>query len=176
MRTSQHKRLVRLAGLMVLSLLVAVTGVQAAQARLNEPSGPVAKTASSQLPSAAQVAQHKGIAASAQSLSGPQLPSAAQVAQHKGTAASAPRVTAVTARAGTQGRGGVASVPYATATGAAPVSSGRSSTTAWIVGGSAALIAAMGAWALMRRRRQSGELASATYCAQHPEDPMCQAA
>ena len=152
MRTSQHKRLVRLAGLMVLSLLVAVTGVQAAQARLNEPSGPVAKTASSQLPSAAQVAQHKG------------------------TAASAPRVTAVTARAGTQGRGGVASVPYATATGAAPVSSGRSSTTAWIVGGSAALIVVMGAWALMRRRRQSGELASATYCAQHPEDPMCQAA
>ena len=200
MRTSQHKRLVRLAGLMVLSLLVAVTGVQAAQARLNEPSGPVAKTASSQLPSAAQVAQHKGIAASAQSLSGPQLPSAAQVAQHKGTAASAqslsgpqlpsaaqvaqhagiaasaPRVTAVTARAGTQGRGGVASVPYATATGAAPVSSGRSSTTAWIVGGSAALIVVIGAWALIRRRRQSGELASATYCAQHPEDPMCQAA
>jgi len=150
MRTSQHKRLVRLAGLMVLSLLVAVTGVQAAQARLNEPSGPVAKTASSQLPSAAQVAQHKGIAASAQSLSGPQLPSAAQVAQHKGIAASASR--------------------------AAPVSSGRSSTTAWIVGGAAALIVVMGAWARMRRRRQSGELASATYCAQHPEDPLCQAA
>ena len=176
MKTSLHRRLVPLAGLVVLSLLVAATGVQAAQARLMEPSGPVSKTSSSQLPTAAQVAQHKGIVTSAQSLSGVQLPTAAQVAQHKGLVASPPRVTAVTARAGTLGRGGVASVPYARATGAAPVSSGSSSTTAWVVAGSAALIVVIGAWALIRRRRQPRELASATYCAQHPEDPLCQAA
>ena len=58
-----------------------------------------------------------------------------------------------------------------------PASSDASSTTAWIAVGSAAAVLLVGfaAWALLRRRRQPGELASAAYCAQHPEDPLCSA-
>ena len=66
--------------------------------------------------------------------------------------------------------GGSASVT----TSAAP--SGTSSTTYWVVGVAAALIAGIGAWALLRRRRQPAESASAAYCARHAEDPMCRVA
>ena len=56
-------------------------------------------------------------------------------------------------------------------------SSGTPSTTYWLIGAAAAvLIAGMGAWALLRRRRQPAESASAAYCAQHPEDSLCGAA
>jgi len=49
-----------------------------------------------------------------------------------------------------------------------------SSTTAWIVAGSiaAALIVIL-VWVLVRSRRQPAVRASAAYCAQHPEDPVC---
>jgi len=57
-----------------------------------------------------------------------------------------------------------------------PASSDASSASAWIAVGSAAAVLLVGfaAWALMRRR-QPGELASAAYCAQRPEDPQCSA-
>jgi hypothetical protein len=73
-----------------------------------------------------------------------------------------------------QGVAGAATTP---ASGAQPASSDTSSTTAWIAVGSAAAVLLVGfaAWALMRRRRQPGELASEAYCAQHPEDPLCSA-
>jgi hypothetical protein len=87
---------------------------------------------------------------------------------------------------GTQGRGGVALVPSAPASGVqdswsvmaatsgTSSSSGTSSTSYWIIGAAAAvIIAGIGAWALLRRRRQP---ASAAYCARHPEDSLCGAA
>jgi hypothetical protein len=57
----------------------------------------------------------------------------------------------------------------------APAGTQGSSRTAWIAGGSAAvaLIVVVGAWALLRRRRQPSGHPSAAYCAQHPEDPQC---
>jgi hypothetical protein len=63
----------------------------------------------------------------------------------------------------------------AAASGAAPASSDTSSSTGWMFAGSAAaiLFVAFLAWALIRRRRQPGERASAAYCAQHPEDALC---
>jgi hypothetical protein len=141
MKTTAQKRLARLAGLLLLSLLVFATGVQAAQAV-------------------------------------PQGLTPAQLHQYVGQAPSATGSgTGVTPAAGTQGRGGVALTPFAPAPAAQPASSGTS-TTAWIVAGSAAALAVIGiaAWALLRRRRQPGERASAAYCTQHPEDSMCTAA
>jgi len=83
-------------------------------------------------------------------------------------------VTAANTAARNQGVVGAAPAP---ASGAQPASSDASSATAWIAVGSAAAVLLVGfaAWALMRRRRQPGELASAAYCAQHPEDPQCSA-
>ncbi len=107
-------------------------------------------------------------------------------------------VPAVTAPAGTQGRGGfdaahftppqpqglaaaerhahgarsrsVANVPASPA-----ASSGTSSTSVWIAAGSiaAALIVGIAVWAQVRRRRRPGGRPSAAYCAQHPEDALC---
>jgi len=83
-------------------------------------------------------------------------------------------VTAANTDARNQGVLGAVPAP---ASGAQPASSDASSTTAWIAFGSAAAVLLVGfaAWALLRRRRQPGELASAAYCAQHPEDPLCSA-
>jgi hypothetical protein len=138
MKTSLQRWPVRLAGLAVLSLLVTVTGVQAAQAK------------ALQLPTAAQTAQHQSF------VPGPfaqlQLPTAAQVAQHQGIAAGS----------------------VATSTTAQPASSGMSATTVWIASLVVAGALLVGAWAVLRRRRQRGELAS--FCAQHPEDARCAAA
>ncbi len=95
---------------------------------------------------------------------------------------------AVTTAAGTEvGRGGVGLVAPAAgvqdswsvtaATTGTSSTSGTSSTTYWLIGAAvAALIASIGAWALMRRRRQPAESASAAYCARHPEDSLCGAA
>jgi hypothetical protein len=60
---------------------------------------------------------------------------------------------------------------------AQPASSSASSTTAWIAAGTAAALAiiVIAAWALIRRQRP-GQLASASYCAQHPGDSLCRAA
>ena len=156
MKTKVQKRLALLASLLLLSLLVFATGIQAAQA-----------------------AQVQGTrAASDSSLTQLQLPTLAQIQQHHGAVAN---VAAVTPAAGTQGRGGVNLAPVTLASAAQPASSGTSSRTAWIVAGSAAavlavLIAGIAAWALVRRRRQPGESALATYCARHPEAPVCAAA
>lgn len=71
---------------------------------------------------------------------------------------------------------GVGAVPVP-ASGAQAASSDTSSTTAWIAVSlvAAVLFVGFAAWALMRRRRQTGELASTAYCAQHAEDPLCSA-
>lgn len=158
MKTIVQKRLTRFAGLLVLSLLLVAVSVQAAQAMRVEGSGSVAvsQTTSSQ----------------------PQgLTTAAQNHHHQGAAGS---VSAATPRAGTQGRGGVTFAPFTPASGtqtASSTTSTTSSTTAWIVGTAAAvLIVGIAVWALMRRRRQPGELASASYCSQHPDDSLCRAA
>jgi LPXTG-motif cell wall-anchored protein len=62
----------------------------------------------------------------------------------------------------------------ATSSAAQPVSTGTSSTT-WIAVGVAvaALIIALAAWVLIRRRRQPGVPGSSAYCASHPEDSLC---
>jgi len=156
MKTIVQKRLTRFAGLLVLSLLLVAVSVQAAQAMRVEGSGSgaVPQTTSSQLQGLTSSAQH----------------------QHdQGVAGS---VSLLTPAAGTQGRGGVALAPSTPASGAQPASSGTSSTTAWIVAGTAAAVLLVGfaGWALIRRRRQPGELASVTFCAQHPEDSLCRAA
>jgi hypothetical protein len=140
MKITTQKRLAVLAGLLLLSLLVFATGVQAAQAATGV--SPLAAT------------QGRG---------GLDL---------RGTSLAA---TGVSPLAATQGRGGFDAARFARASGAQPASSGTSSTTAWIVSGSAAavLFVAFLAWAVIRRRRQPGERASAAYCAQHPEDALC---
>jgi hypothetical protein len=66
----------------------------------------------------------------------------------------------------------VAGIPATTITnGTQPAAS---SATAWFVAGSivAALIIALAAWALLRRR-QPNDRSSASYCMQHREDPVC---
>ena len=79
------------------------------------------------------------------------------------------------AQAGTQGRGGIG--PLAPAFVAQPASASSLPSTTWIAIGSALAVLVVGltAWMLIRRRR-SPELASASYCAQHPQDPLCAAA
>jgi cobalamin biosynthesis Mg chelatase CobN len=167
MKTSLQRWSIRLAGVAVLSLLVTATGVQAAQAK------------ALRLPTAAQTAQRQGVAA------GPyaqlQLPTAAQTARHQGVAAGSGAASTTTpsqaiASAEAQRHAlhkGNGYLPGAAA--AQPASSGISAATAWIVAALAVVGALLvGAWALVRRRRQRGELAS--FCAQHPEDARCSAA
>jgi LPXTG-motif cell wall-anchored protein len=62
----------------------------------------------------------------------------------------------------------------ATSSAAQPVSTGTSS-TAWIATGAAvaALIIALVAWALIRRRRQPSASEASAYCALHPGDALC---
>lgn len=140
MKTTVHRRLALLAGLLLVSLLVFATGIQAAPA--------------------ATAAEGTGAGSD--------------------TAATPPTsldgwVTAANTAPRNQGVVGAVQ-----ASGAQPASSDASSTTAWIVAGSAAVLAVLivgiAAWALMRRRRQPGESPLATYCARHPEAPVCTAA
>jgi hypothetical protein len=156
MRITAQRRLALLAGLLLLALVVFATGIQAAQATTAVGTG-----AGSGAASFTSTTQLQGL-------------TAVRAAQHdQGTVVA---VTAGTAAAGTQGRGGIASAPFAPASGAQPAASGTP--TAWIIAGSVAAVLLVGfaAWALMRRRRQSGERPSAAYCAQHSEDALCTAA
>ena len=116
MKTSAQKRLARLSGLVVLSLLVVALAVQAAQA--------------AQLPTAAQIRQHKGVGASAGTLYAAQLPTAAQTRQHKGVGAAQP-----------------------------PASSGTSSPTVWMAAAAVFGALLIGSWALAVRRRRQSEAA-----------------
>ena len=160
MKTTVQKRLARFAGLLLLSLLVIATGVQAAQAATLQGTG-AAGGGSTSVSQTARIQLQGPLSAALQQL-------------HHGDVAS---VSVATAPAGTQGRGGVNSAPFTPASGTQPASSTTSttsSTTAWIVGTAAAvLIVGIATWALIRRRRQPGELASAGYCAQHPDDSLC---
>ncbi len=179
MKTTSQTRLARLAGFTLLSMLVFAIGVQAALAAVVTGSGAGSGAATF---TPATPAQLQGL-------------TAANAALHdQGSFAS---VASATAPAGTQGRGGVAvaalspSQPQGTAAvqrhyggrfqpsadvlAAQAASTGGTSRSAWIAAGSAAAIVLVGfaAWALMRRRRQPGDRASAAYCAQHPDDAMC---
>ena len=179
MKTSAEKRLVRLSGLLLLSLLVVALAVQAAQAAQVAGTGTGSGT-SWQLPTLAQVQQHHGDIAAAGSgtISTLQLPTSAQVQQHHGDVAAAGTASVTTARAGTQGRGGVNSAPITTAragtqgrggvnlaplapvSGAQPASSGISSTTIWIAAVAVVGALLIGFWALAlpdRRRPRTAE-------------------
>ncbi len=156
MRITAPRRLALLAGLMLLALVVLATGIQAAQAANVTGTGAGSGTASF-----TSTNQLQGL-------------TAARAAQHdRGTVVA---VTAATAPAGTQGRGGAAPAAFAPASGAQPAASGTP--TAWIIAGSlaAALLVGFIAWALVRRRRQLSARPSAAYCAQHSEDALCTAA
>jgi len=182
MKTSLQRWPVRLAGLAVLSLLVTVTGVQAAQAKaLQLPTaaqtaqhqsyapGPYAQL---QLPTAAQTAQHQSF------VPGPlaqlQLPTAAQTAQHQSFVPRPFAQLQLPTAAQVAQHQGIAAGSVAASTTAQPASSGMSATTVWIASLVVAGALLVGAWAVLRRRRQRGELAS--FCAQHPEDARCAAA
>jgi len=87
MKTSAQKRLVRLSGLLLLSLFVVALAVQAAQAARAQGSGTI-NTA--QLPTLAQIQQHHGVGASAGTVNTAQLPTLAQIRQHSGVGAAQP--------------------------------------------------------------------------------------
>ena len=160
MKISVQKRLALLAGLLLLALLVLATGIQAAQAAAVAGSGTGSSAAS--------------FAATTQ----PQQLTAAAAHQHHRGQGAAVAAAGVTAPVGARGRGGFDLRHFTPASGVQPAASGTSSTTAWIIAGSAAAVLLIGfsAWALTRRRRQSGEFASPAYCARHPEDARCTAA
>ena len=155
MKTTLHIRLARFAGLLLLSSLVILTGVQAAQATVVAGTGAGSSTASF-----TQAANLQGLTAAAAARHG------------HGTI-----VAAVTPPAGAQGRGGFDQLQFTPKSGVQTASSGTSSTTtAWIAGSAAVvLLIGLAAWALVRRRRQAGKFPSQAYCAQHPEDSLCAA-
>ena len=172
MKITVQRGLALLAALLLLALVVFATGIQAAQAATATGTGAGSGNSTidaQQLPTLAQVQQHQGIGPYASATT-------ASAGTQGGVRRAARRGVITTASAGTQGRGGVG--PLAAVSVAQPASSGTSSTSAWIVIGSAlaALIVGITAWALLRRRRQPGESVSATYCAQHPDDALCGAA
>ena len=154
MKITAQRRLVLLAGLLLLSLLVFAMSIQVAQA-MN--------------------ASGSGAGPGKSTINALQLPTLAQVQQHQGIG---PYASVTTAQAGTQGRGGVAVASLTPVQPKALTAASGSSTSAWIAVGTAAAIVLVGfaAWALMRRRRQPEARASAAYCAQHPEDGLCTAA
>lgn len=145
MKSTAQKRLARLAGLVVLSLLVIAVGAQVVRA--------------------AAVAGAEGRGGAALLTTTPPAESG------RGGFG----LVAATPVAGTQGRGGIAAVPLAPATGTEPISSGTSYTVAWILIGSAVAVLMLGlaAWALVSRRRQRSEPLSVAFCARHPEHAMC---
>ena len=212
MKTSTQLRLVRLSGLLLLSLLVVALAVSSAQAagsggnssqqltlaQVLQRHAAGATTGTAAFTSAQPGTQGRGgigplaaAQAGAQDRGGVTLAvltparagtqgrggigplAAAQAgAQDRGGVTLA---VLTPARAGTQGRGGIG--PLAPTYVAQPASTSSPSSTTWIAIGSAlaVLIVGLTAWVLIRRRR-SAELASASYCAQHPQDPLCAAA
>ncbi len=165
MKTTFQRRSVLLASLLLLSLLVLATGIQAAQAATvagtGAGSGTTATSTTTQdgwLTAANTAARDRDVAAAAATSTTTQdgwLTAANTAARDRDVAAAA---------------------ATRQASGAQPASSDTSSTTAWIAVGSVAAVLLIGfaTWALMRRR-QPGELPSAAYCAQHREDPLCSA-
>ena len=184
--TTVQRRIALLAGLLLLSLLVFATGIQAAQAAIVTGTGagsgttatPVTiqdswVTAANTAPTSQSVA---GAAATPQDgwLTAANTAARNQNVAQAGTAPQDGWLTAANTAARNQD---VAQAGTAPVSGAQTVSADTSSTTAWIAVGSAAAVLLVGfaAWALIRRRRQPDEPASAAYCAQHPEDPLCSA-
>jgi hypothetical protein len=216
MKTTLQSRLARFAGMLLLSSIVFAVGVQAAQANLATEGGSgsgsgvtgtlvaqagtqgrggvsLAPAAASAATSASSASSGSVASASTQGLT------AAQRHHFFGPPQS---VIAVSAAAGTQGRGGVALAQgtptggqlsasatssrhtiahfqptanvLATQTGSSPASS----TSAWIAAGLAAGIFLIGlaAWSLTRRRGQSARRPSDEYCTLHPDDALCSAA
>src|SRR5664280_1402838 len=148
MKTTSQTGLARLAGLLLLSLLVFAIGVQAAQAALVSGTGAGSSTASfASAPAGTQ--GRGGVAVAAVTPSQPQGLTAAQRHHYFGRFQPTSNVLA-----------------------AQPASTGATSRSAWIAAGSAAAIVLIGfaAWSLTRRRRQPGDRTSAAYCAQHPDD------
>jgi hypothetical protein len=148
MKATVQRRLTLLVGLLLLSLLVFAIGAQVAQASLVSGNGG-GGSASVTTPAAGTEVGRGGV--------GLEPASGSLVS---------------TSTAGTEvGRGGFG---LAQASGAQTATSGTSSTTYWLIGSAVAvLIAGIGAWALLRRRRQPAESASADYCARHPGDSLC---
>lgn len=191
MKSTVQIRLARLAGLLLLLSIVFAAGAQAAQATLASSSGAASGSALSTQAAASSSAAASSVASSTQV----QGLTAAQRHHFVGPSQS---VVAVTAPAGTEGRGGVALAPstptqpqgsivasrntighfqpVANVLPAQPASTAASSTSAWIAAGSFAAIVLIGlaVW-MLTRRRQPGARASAAYCAQHPEDALCRA-
>ncbi|HET6474452.1 MAG TPA: hypothetical protein VFH93_00005, partial [Thermoleophilia bacterium] len=193
MKTSSQLRLVRLSGLLLLllSLLVVALAVSSAQAAGSGSN-------SSQQLTLAQILQRHGAGETTGTAAFTPAQAGTQGRGGVGPLAVAPADTqgrggidlaALTpaqagtqdrggvnlalltpAQAGTQGRGGIG--PLAPAYVAQPASPSSLSSTTWIAIGSALAVLVVGltAWVLIRRRR-SPELASASYCAQHPQDP-----
>ena len=210
MKTSAQLRLVRLSGLLLLSLLVVALAVSSAQAagsggnssqqltlaQVLQRHGAGATTGTAAFttaqagtpgrggvgPLAAAQAAHRGgiDPGSAHARSGRHAGQGRHRAARSRTGRRPDRggvnlALLTPAQAGTQGRGGIG--PLAPTYVAQPASTSSPSSTTWIAIGSAlaVLIVGLTAWVLIRRRR-SPELASASYCAQHPQDPLCAAA
>ena len=188
MHTSAQKRLVRFSGVLLLSLLVVALGVQAAQAAQGTGSG-TSTFNTLQLPTLAQVQQHQGIGpyaprvATAQSCR-PGGPGAATT-----PAAGRPRAWRPRTRGG---RAGPDPAPAPTSTTCRTPSQGAArSRPRRPLPRRARLPRPPGSLPARSRPRSSsssprghwfavagGPASSrlATYCAQHPEDPLCSAA
>jgi hypothetical protein len=163
MNTSTQKRIARFSGLLLLALLAVALAVPAAHAMRDFSAGTGGSSTS----------------AGSGTTNAQQLPTPVQIEQ------------IISRKDGSGPASSVASVPLAPATGTEagrmrlpasgtlaitqPTSSGTSSRTVWIAVGAAVavLVIALGAWALLRRRRQSSVPEASAYCALHPGDSQC---
>jgi hypothetical protein len=184
MKTSTQKRIAGLSGLLLLSLLVVALAVPAAQAMRNFSGTSVPSTSAGsgtintlQLPTLAKVRQHHGDVAST-SVAAVQRPIGWAWGYYYSDAG-ASRLLAIGAQPGyypvaVSGTSNVAQLPTlaqlprgsdrlygpsvasggGTVTAAQSASSGISSTTVWIAAVAVAGVLLIGAWALLRRRRQ----------------------
>jgi len=167
MKTSTQKRIAGLSGLLLLSLLVVALAVPAAQAMRNFSGTSVPSTSAGsgtintlQLPTLAQVRQHHGDGSST-SVAAVQRPIGWAWGHNYASVGSSTSVAAVQRPTLAQLRRGpdrlygpsVASVG-GTVNAAQSASSGISSTTVWIAAVAVAGVLLIGAWALLRRRRQ----------------------
>ncbi len=146
MKTSTQTRLVRLAGLLLLSLLVLTIAVQAAQAAYVQGTGAGSGTiTTAQLPTLAQIHQHQGVGASAPRVAAALSP----LAQHRHNGFVVPNTVAGSGTSNT-------AQPSA--------SSGISSTTVWIAAVAVVGALLIGSWALARRRQQRQTAEAAPGC------------